>query len=141
MKIKFERTDSKAYIPQKAHESDSGFDLRIPYSIVLEPYELKLVDMGVAFEIPEGWEGQVRGRSGIATKDRVIIPIGVGTIDSHYRGNIKVPFLNLNTDRLFYTRGHKMAQIIFKEVEKIELVEDNINKDTDRGIGGFGSTG
>jgi len=139
--IKVEKLRDDAFIPEKAHESDSGYDCRIPDDLHLLADELKLVKLGFRLELPSGWECQMRGRSGISTKYKVLFALGIGTIDSGYRGEIMVPFINLNNQPISFPRGTKMSQIVFKKVDVIRLQEDKVDTDTDRGTAGFGSTG
>jgi len=139
--IKVEKLRDDAFIPEKAHESDSGYDCRIPDDLHLRAGELKLVKLGFRLGLPNGWECQMRGRSGISTKYKVLFALGIGTIDSGYRGEIMVPFINLNDEAVEFPRGTKMSQIVFKKVDVIRLQEDKVDTDTDRGTAGFGSTG
>jgi len=140
-KIKIEKLREDAFMPEKAHETDSGYDCRIPDDLHLWSGELKLVKLGFRLEIPNGWECQMRGRSGISTKYRVLFALGIGTIDSGYRGEIMVPFINLNKVSVRFYRGTKMSQMVFKKVDLIRLEEGKVDTNTDRGTGGFGSTG
>jgi dUTP pyrophosphatase len=140
-KIKIEKLREDAFIPEKAYKTDSGYDCRIPDNLHLHANELKLVKLGFRLEIPNGWECQMRGRSGISTKYKVLFALGIGTIDSGYRGEIMVPFINLNNESVKFPRGTKMSQMVFKKVDIIRLEEDKVDTDTDRGTGGFGSTG
>jgi dUTP pyrophosphatase len=140
-KIKIEKLREDAFIPEKAHKTDSGYDCRIPDDLHLRAGELKLVRLGFRLELPNGWECQMRGRSGISTKYRVLFALGIGTIDSGYRGEIMVPFINLNVTPAYFERGTKMSQMVFKRVDIVRLEEAEVNVDTERGESGFGSTG
>lgn len=140
-RIKIEKMREDAFIPEKAHKTDSGYDCRIPDDLHLRAGELKLVKLGFRLELPNGWECQMRGRSGISTKYKVLFALGIGTIDSGYRGEIMVPFINLNIEGVYFPRGTKMSQIVFKKVDIVRLEEGEVNVDTERGESGFGSTG
>jgi dUTP pyrophosphatase len=139
--IKIEKLREDAFIPEKAHETDSGYDCKIPDDLHLRAGELKLVKLGFRLELPNGWECQMRGRSGISTKYKVLFALGIGTIDSGYRGEIMVPFINLNNESISFPRGTKMSQMVFKKIDIVRLVEGEVNVNTERGEGGFGSTG
>jgi len=108
---------------------------------ILKPGERKLIPAGICLEIPMGYEAQVRPRSGLAIKHGITLVNTPGTIDWDYRGEIKVILINLGEEDFPIQRGDRIAQIVFNKVEipKIEVVE-HIDT-TDRGIGGFGSTG
>jgi dUTP pyrophosphatase len=140
-KIKIEKLREDAFIPEKAHKTDSGYDCRIPDDLHLRAGELKLVRLGFRLELPNGWECQMRGRSGISTKYRVLFALGIGTIDSGYRGEIKIPFINLSGESVLFPRGTKVSQIVFKKIDIVRLEEAEVNVDTERGESGFGSTG
>ncbi len=139
--VKIEKMREDAFIPEKAYETDSGYDCRIPDGLHFRAGELKLVKLGFRLELPNGWECQMRGRSGISTEYRVLFTLGIGTIDSGYRGEIMVPFLNFGVTPAYFERGTKMSQIVFKKVDIIRLEEGKVDTDTDRGTAGFGSTG
>ena len=139
--IKIEKLREDAFIPEKAHETDSGYDCRIPDDLHLLAGELKLVKLGFRLELPNGWECQMRGRSGISTKYKVLFALGIGTIDTGYRGEVMLPFINMNSEPVMFPRGTKMSQIVFKKIDIVRLKEDKVDTDTDRGTGGFGSTG
>jgi len=139
--VRVEKIRYDAFLPEKAFPSDSGFDCRLPDDLSLLAGELRLVLLGFRMKIPHGWECQMRARSSIATKYKVIFALGVGTIDSDYRGEIMVPFINMSDKIVNFSRGTKISQIVFKRVEPIRLVEGGVDTDTERGEGGFGSTG
>jgi dUTP pyrophosphatase len=140
-RIKIEKLREDAYIPEKAHETDSGYDCRIPDDLHLRAGELKLVKLGFRLELPNGWECQMRARSSMATEFKVIFALGVGTIDSDYRGEIMVPFINMSDNIYKFPRGTKVSQMVFKKIDIVRLEEGEVNIDTERGEGGFGSTG
>jgi dUTP pyrophosphatase len=92
-------------------------------------------------EIPIGYEAQVRARSGLAIKHGISLVNGIGTIDSDYRGEIKVILVNLSKDKFTINPGDRIAQVVFQKIEKAELIEVKEINDTERGSGGFGHTG
>ncbi len=121
----------------------SGIDLRaaIDGPIELAPFEWKAIPTGIALSIPPGFEGQVRPRSGLALKHGVTLLNSPGTIDSDYRGEIKVILINLSRTTYEVQPGERIAQLVFAPVAKADLVEVERLDDTERGEGGFGSTG
>jgi dUTP pyrophosphatase len=130
-------------LPAYATSGASGMDIRafIPESIQLAPLERTLVATGLFLEIPEGYEAQIRPRSGLAIKQGITCLNTPGTIDADYRGEIKVIIINLSNEVQTINNSDRIAQMVFQKVEKAELViVDNINE-TLRGAGGFGSTG
>lgn len=116
-------------------------DLRAAEAVTLKPGERALVATGVAIALPEQFEAQVRPRSGLAVKHGVTVLNAPGTIDSDYRGEIKVPLINLGTADFLITRGDRIAQMVVAPVMQVELVEDATLDNTPRGAGGFGSSG
>ena len=128
-------------LPQQATPGSAGFDLASAEDAVLGPMERKLVATGIRIAIPHGYECQIRPRSGLAIKHGISLPNTPATIDSDYRGEIKVPMINLGQESFTITRGMRIAQMIFAEVAhaRFELVAEL--PESDRGEGGFGSTG
>lgn len=121
----------------------SGFDLlaACDQDMILNPGERTLVPTGISFSLPEGYEAQIRPRSGLAIKNGVTLLNTPGTIDSDYRGEIKVIMVNLSQEPFVIKRGMRIAQAILAEVVKAKLVVvDNLDA-THRGSGGFGHTG
>jgi len=130
-------------LPMYATSGSSGMDIRasITTPIALAPLERTLVPTGLFLEIPEGYEAQVRPRSGLAIKQGITCLNTPGTIDADYRGEIKVILINLSSEIQTISNGDRIAQMVFQKVEQVELVPvENINE-TVRGAGGFGSTG
>lgn len=130
-------------LPAYATSGSSGMDIRafITAPIQLTPLERTLVATGLFLEIPEGYEAQIRPRSGLAIKQGITCLNTPGTIDADYRGEIKVILINLSNEMQTIYNGDRIAQMVFQKVEQVELVlVDNINE-TVRGAGGFGSTG
>ena len=130
-------------LPQYKTPGASGVDLmaNLNEPVVLKPLERYLVPTGLFVEIPDGYEAQIRGRSGLAINSGISLANGIGTIDSDYRGEIKVILINLGTEPFEIKHGDRIAQMVLCKYEKIdfELVED-LN-DTERGTNGFGHTG
>ena len=109
--------------------------------LVIKSGEIELVPTGIFLEIPEGYEGQVRARSGLALKYGISLPNGIGTIDSDYRGELKVILINHGKEDFVIKNGDRIAQIVFIKYEKAELEIVESIEDTERSEGGFGSTG
>lgn len=132
-------------LPLPAYQSEhaAGMDLvaAIDASITLAPSQSALVPCGIAVAIPLGYEGQVRPRSGLATKHNVLIPNAPGTIDADYRGEVKVALLNLGAAAVTITRGMRFAQLVIAPVSRVSWREQDALSDTPRGSGGFGHTG
>jgi len=130
-------------LPGYASDAASGMDLRacIGEAIVLEPGETVLVPSGIALAIPEGFEGTVRPRSGLALHHGIGMVNAPGTIDSDYRGEIKVILINWGRKPFTLRRGERVAQLVFSRVWHAELHPVAELDDTSRGCGGFGHTG
>ncbi len=130
-------------LPAYATEHAAGFDLRaaVEESVVLEPLERALIPTGFVFEIPEGYEGQIRPRSGLAFRKGITLLNSPGTVDADYRGEVKVLLINLGQEPVTIERGERIAQMIITPVVRVELVEVETVSTTARGEGGFGSTG
>ena len=144
MQIKF-TLDEGAYAPEKAHESDAGFDLRAMHngSGMLDVLGEEIFDTGVHVEIPAGYVGYVQGRSGLNFNNGLICP--TGTVDCGYVGSIKVKLYNMRKDSGMQTpeikAGDKIAQLVIQPIADCKLVQADKLEDTERGEGGFGSTG
>src|SRR6266511_1967497 len=128
-------------LPRYETEGSAGLDLRADEPFTLAPGERRLVPTGLALEIPPGHEGQVRPRSGLAVRHGLAVVNAPGTIDSDYRGEVKVILVNLGQAPVSFARGDRIAQLVIAPVTRvaIELAEE-LN-DTGRGSAGFGSTG
>jgi len=140
IKIKMQKI-SDVPTPSYAHKGDSGVDLHAAEAFILKPMERKLVSTGLKLEIPYGYEGQVRPKSGLALNHGISHANAVGTIDSSYRGEIKVPLINLSNESYKIEKGKKIAQLVFAKVEEIVFEEVEELNNTTRNEGGFGSTG
>lgn len=142
MKIKIVK-NNPFKLPEYETKGSAGVDLQanVESPVVLKPVERHLVPTGLFIEIPEGYEAQVRARSGLAIKHGISLVNGIGTIDSDYRGEIKVILINLGEKDFTINSGDRIAQMVFIKHEQadFELVEE-LNE-TERGAGGFGHTG
>jgi dUTP pyrophosphatase len=139
------RIINKSDNPLPAYETSgsAGMDIRafINEEVVLKSLERKLVSTGLFLEIPEGYEAQLRPRSGLAFKHGISLPNSPATIDSDYRGEIKVVLVNLSNEDFTIKSGDRIAQMIISKHEKAELIPVETLNETHRGEGGFGSTG
>lgn len=142
LKIKILNT-SQNDTPAYATEGSSGMDIRafLSMPVYLKPLERKLIPTGLFIEIPAGYEAQVRPRSGLALKQGITCLNTPGTIDSDYRGEIKVLLINLSNEEQLVNNNDRIAQMVICSVEKAELVLAQQLEDTPRGDGGFGHTG
>ena len=142
VEILIQRLDDGLPLPERAHPGDAGFDLRSTVDLVLAPGERALVPTGVAVAIPIGFAGLVQPRSGLAARHGVGIVNAPGLIDAGYRGEIKVIAINLDAAEPFEIhRGDKIAQIVFYPVPEAKLREVDELPASQRGAGGFGSSG
>ena len=141
MEIKVKKLSNKAIIPAYQTKEAAGFDLHSIEDVVIKPGERKLISTGLAFEIPYGYEIQIRPRSGLAYKHGITVLNTPGTIDSDYRGEIKVLLINHSNEDFEIKINERIAQAIIKEVIQAEFIEVDELSDTDRGEKGFGSTG
>lgn len=142
MKIKI-INNSKHNLPEYQTENSAGLDLRanIDKEILLKPLERNVVPTGLFIELPIGYEAQIRPRSGLAAKHGITVLNTPGTIDSDYRGEIKVILVNLSNNDFVINDGERICQMIISKHEKAEWVEVTKINDTERGDGGFGHTG
>lgn len=129
--------------PKRMSEAASGFDIfaAVPESTVIQPGERALIPTGFALEMPEGIEAQIRPRSGLAMKHGITLLNTPGTIDSDYRGEIKIIMINFGDQPFTINRGDRVAQMVFLELPKVVLLEKEEISTTQRGQGGFGHTG
>ncbi len=130
-------------LPAYMSQGASGLDLLAACreSVILEPGARALIPTGISMEIPQGFEAQIRPRSGLAHRHGVTLLNTPGTIDSDYRGEIQIIMINLGREPFTVTRGMRIAQAVFAEVIKATLIEADILDATRRGSGGFGHTG
>ncbi|UOD34865.1 dUTP diphosphatase [Deferribacteraceae bacterium V6Fe1] len=128
-------------IPEYATDGAAGADLKSAEDGVIKPGEVKLVKTGLFLEIPDGYEGQVRPRSGLALKFGVTVLNSPGTIDSDYRGEVGVILINHGKENFSYKKGDRIAQLVFSKVIKAKFETAEQINSTARGAGGFGHTG
>lgn len=140
--IEITKLRDDAVIPEYAYPGDAGMDLRAVEAFHLEPFERALIPTGLAIAIPEGYAGLVQPRSGLAVKQGVTVLNTPGLIDSHYRGELKIALINLDPKSTFEVRpGDRIAQLVIQKVECVNWsVVDSLDE-TERGTGGFGSSG
>jgi dUTP pyrophosphatase len=121
----------------------AGFDLSaaVTEPTVLQPGDIRLIPCGFAMAVPDGYEAQVRPRSGLAVRHGIGLINSPGTIDSDYRGEVQVPMINLGRASFTVERGMRIAQMLILPVPNVELLETDTLDSTPRGLGGFGHTG
>ena len=142
--VRFQRLPSNPDLPlpERATPQAAGYDIRSAEDeVVLAPGEIRLVGTGLLMELPEGVECQVRPRSGLALKHGITLPNSPGTIDPDYRGEVKIIMQNSGTKSVTLSRGERVAQLVFARFEALDVEEVDGLSDTERGVGGFGSTG
>ena len=129
--------------PAYATEASAGMDLRanITEPIVLKPLERVLVPTGIFIELPVGYEAQVRPRSGLATKYGITVINSPGTVDADYRGELKTSLVNLSSEPFEIVPGERIAQMVVARHERVEWEDVEVLSETERGAGGWGSTG
>ncbi|MBO7145062.1 MAG: dUTP diphosphatase [Salinivirgaceae bacterium] len=134
---------SNNQLPAYETASSAGMDLRafVDADVVLKPFERKLIPTGLYIELPDGYEAQIRPRSGLAIKSGITVLNSPGTIDADYRGEIKVILINLSNEDFTIKSGDRICQMVIAKHEKVEFVEVNEISETERGAGGFGHTG
>jgi len=128
-------------LPRYETEHAAGLDLRADEAVALAPGERALVPTGLSLEIPPGYEGQVRPRSGLAARHGVTLLNAPGTVDADYRGEVKVILVNHGQEAVRFERGERVAQLVIAPVARATLEVAEALGDTGRGAGGFGSTG
>lgn len=140
MKVQFKKCNSIAIIPSYAHQGDSGMDLfSVEEDISFFPSQVKVLRTGLNIILPDGYEAQIRPKSGLASKGLIAV---LGTIDNGYRGEIKVVLKYDGSQMFKVSKLSKIAQIVIQKIESFEIEEVfEIDDKTSRGIGGFGSTG
>jgi dUTP pyrophosphatase len=134
---------SKHALPEYATPLSAGLDMRanLDESIILKPLERAMIPTGLFIELPEGFEAQVRPRSGLAAKNGISVLNSPGTIDADYRGEIKVILVNLSNDLFIIEDGERVAQLIVAKHERVDWIPSEELGSSERGSGGFGSTG
>ncbi len=141
MKLKVKKLYDGVIVPSYAKEGDAGFDLYSADDYVISPGKRELVKTGLAFEIPLGYEVQIRPRSGLALKRGISVVNSPGTIDSGYRGEIGVVLINHGEENFEVNRGDRIAQGVLNKVEIADFVESEVLMSSVRGERGFGSSG
>ena len=141
MILRFKKVHPDAVLPAYAHKSDAGMDVRSVADIVIAPGKRALVPTGLVMLLPPGYEAQVRPRPGLALKNGVTVLHTPGTIASGYRGEVGVILANFGDTDFVVQKGDKIAQIVIAPVTQPDIVESETIDSTDRGAGGFGSTG
>ena len=142
--IKVKVLDNSITLPKYETVSSAGMDIRafIPEGkIEIEPQERKLIPTGLCLEIPKGYEVQIRPRSGLALKNGITVLNSPGTIDADYRGELRVILINHSADRFSITNEMRIAQMVVAQFSRVDLLKVEDLSETDRGEGGFGSTG
>jgi dUTP pyrophosphatase len=142
IKIKIKTLDKSLPVPKYAHKGDAGLDLYSSINCVLNPYDRKLIPTGIKIAIPEGYAGFVQAKSGLAIKYGLALLNSPGLIDSGYRGEICIIVINLDKqNKILINKGDKICQLIIQKIENVDLEVVEDLETTDRGEGGFGSTG
>lgn len=143
MELQVQRIRDGVALPRRAHADDAGLDLATAQAVMLAPGERVAVETGLVVAIPTGWVGLVHPRSGLALRKGVTVVNAPGTIDAGYRGELKIALVNLSTESVELEVGERVAQLIIQQVALWDVVEvtDLAAEDTQRGAGGFGSTG
>lgn len=141
MNLLYQTVRNHAQMPEYAHDGDAGMDLRIMEDVTLKPNERKTVGTGLAFAIPDGCVGLVFPRSGLASKTGVTLSNCVGVIDATYRGEVGATLHNISDEEVRLEAGTRVCQMVIVRFEHCEPVRTVRLDDTERGAGGFGSTG
>lgn len=143
IRVEIKRLPNNEDLPLPAYETAgaAGLDLRAAEAVILKPGARHLVPTGLSIALPEGYEAQVRPRSGLAMKHGVTVLNSPGTIDCDYRGEVKVPLINHGQKDFAIARGDRIAQMVIASVTRIGWSEVDRLDETERGAGGFGSSG
>ena len=141
IQLKIELVHTEAKMPLQARAGDAGMDLFSVVEMTLQPGERGLVGTGIKIELPEGYEAQVRPRSGLALKHGVTVLNSPGTIDAGYRGEVGVILINHGAEAFVVEKGMRVAQMVIQRVPEVELVAVESLSDSERGEQGFGSSG
>lgn len=139
--LRVKRLSPTAILPQRAHDTDSGLDLFCDESVLVRAGNRALVHTNIAIELEPGYEGQVRSKSGLALNKGLMVLNSPGTIDAPYRGEVGVIIFNTTGGDVLIEKGTKIAQLVIQKVELPPVEEIDELSDTERGAGGFGSTG
>lgn len=139
--LQVRRLDASATLPAYAHDGDAGLDLAAAEQVELAPLQRAAVATGLAVAVPDGWVGLVHPRSGLALRHGLTVANAPGTIDSGYRGELKILLVNLGDRPVRVGVGDRIAQLVLQQVGRADVVEVGALDDHPRGAGGFGSTG
>src|SRR3990167_1278061 len=143
MRVAFTKLNNSAVCPRTMTEGSCGYDLfaNVTGPVVLAPGKRVSISTGISLQMPPNLEAQVRSRSGLALRYGVVVLNSPGTIDSDYRGEIRVILANFGEDEMIITNGDRIAQLVFNEITRAVLSEVEILDASERSAGGFGSTG
>ena len=143
VELRWTRLRPDASLPQPATAQAAGLDLTaaMDHPITLDLGSIAAIPCGFAMALPAGFEAQIRPRSGLALRNGISIPNAPGTIDADYRGEVKVPLINLGRETFVVEPGMRIAQMVIAAVPSVQIVETDTLDETERGTGGFGSTG
>lgn len=141
MKIKILKLVTDAILPQYAHPDDAGMDLYSIDTVMIKPGQIELIHTGIAIELPNNVEAQIRPRSGLALKNGITVLNTPGTIDAGYRGEIGVILINHGANEFKVEKGSRIAQMVIKPIVHVDVEEVKELGNTARGSGGFGSSG
>jgi dUTP pyrophosphatase len=139
--LKVKLINEEAVLPFQANKGDAGFDLFSAEEKIIKSGEAELISTGIIIELPEGTEAQIRPRSGLALKHAITVLNSPGTIDEGYRGEIKVILINHGKGDFIVEKQMRIAQMVIAPVAKINLVQSEELSNSERGEGGFGSSG
>jgi len=143
MKVLIKFLSEKAVLPEYKTHGSSGFDVSacIEHPIEILPQSIALIPTGLSLQLPEGFEAQVRSRSGLSLKNGIFVLNAPGTIDNDYRGELCIILANFSTEAFVVEHGMRIAQVVIAQYFQFELEKSNLLNETKRGNGGFGSTG
>ena len=140
--VPLQQLDPQLPLPYYAHADDAGADLVTAEDFTLAPGQRRMVPTGLAVAIPSGWVGLVHPRSGLAARHGISIVNAPGTVDSGYRGELKILMINTDpSESVSFTRGDRIAQLVLQEVAQAQFIPVDTLPETSRGVGGFGSSG
>lgn len=139
--IKIKRLSEDGMMPTKANPNDACYDLYSTVNTIIQPNEIVIIPTDISIEMPYGFEGQIRPRSGLAAKHGITVLNAPGSIDKNFTGNVSIILINLGKETYEIKYGDRVAQIAFRKVDETELIEVNELEETDRGQNGFGSSG
>lgn len=142
-KVKVKIVTKTGDVPKYETAGSAGMDLKadLKTSVTLNPMERQLIPTGLFIELPIGYEAQVRARSGLSIKYGITLINAIGTVDSDYRGELKVPLVNLGNEPFVIKHGERIAQLVVTKHDIVQWETVERLEDTDRGSGGFGHTG